>query len=225
MRDRVETGRVYSFYREQLRGLSRATIYTRHLTTPDPPVQGQLYVRERQSFGKPKEEDYAVLFTDDKGFQITFRGARPLPDDTLSRYRESTRKSILYILRHRLKEPGLLIESQGTSVFDNQPVDVVDFTDSANEVVTVSFHYSTKLPVRQVFYRRDPKTRQRFEEVTAFSKYRDVGGGVQWPLTIQRERDGEKIFEIFSETVAINQDLDESVFSLPVNMKVLPPAR
>jgi hypothetical protein len=76
-----------------------------------------------------------------------------------------------------------------------------------------------------VFYRRDPKTRQRFEEVTAFSKYRDVGGGVQWPLTIQRERDGEKIFEIFSETVAINQDLDESVFSLPVNMKVLPPAR
>jgi hypothetical protein len=225
VRDRVEIGRVYSFYREQLRGLSRAVIYTRYITPPDPPEPGKLYVRERQSFGKPKEEDYAILFGEDKGWQITFRGARPIPEETLGRYRETTRKSILYILRQRLKEPGLLIESQGTNVFDNQPVQVVDITDSANEVVTVYFHFSTKLPVRQIFYRRDPKTRQRFEEVTTFSKYRDVGGGVQWPLTIQRERDGEKIFEIFSETVTINQDLDESYFTLPVDMKVLPPAR
>ena len=29
MRDRVESGRVYSFYRSELRALSRATIYTR----------------------------------------------------------------------------------------------------------------------------------------------------------------------------------------------------
>jgi hypothetical protein len=225
MRDRVETGRVYSFYRDQLRGLSRATIYTRYVTPPDPPEPGKLYVRERTSFGKPKEEDYAILFSEDKGWQITFRGARPIPDDTLLRYRETTTKSILYILRQRLKEPGLLIESKGTNVFDNQPVETVDITDANNHVVTVYFHFSTKLPIRQVFYRRDPKTKQRFEEVTLYSKYRDVGGGAQWPLTIQRQRDNEKIFEIFSETVTINQDLDESYFTLPVSMKLLPPAR
>jgi hypothetical protein len=36
-----------------------------------------------------------------------------------------------------------------------------------------------------------------------------------------RERNGEKIYEIFSESVAINVDLDDSLFNLPSNVKVL----
>jgi hypothetical protein len=40
MRDRVEQGRGYSFYREQLSGLSRTSIYTRYLTRPEPPPAG-----------------------------------------------------------------------------------------------------------------------------------------------------------------------------------------
>ena len=53
MRDRVETGRAYSFYRQELSGLSIAKIYTRYLTRPEPPVPAFLGIRERQSFGKP----------------------------------------------------------------------------------------------------------------------------------------------------------------------------
>ena len=34
MKDRVETGRAYSFYRDRLTGLSIAKIYTRYLETP-----------------------------------------------------------------------------------------------------------------------------------------------------------------------------------------------
>jgi hypothetical protein len=225
MKDRIETGRVYSFYREQLTGLARATIYTRYVTPADPPEPGKVYVRERQSFGKPKEEDYAVLFTEDAAYQVTFRGARPIPEETTVRYRDTTRRNILYIFRQRMKERGLLIESQGSDVWDNQPVEVVDFTDSDNNVVTVYFHAATKLPIRQVFYRRDQKTRERIEEVTIFSKYRDVGGGAQWPFTIQRIRNGDKIFEIYSDTVTINQDLDDSLFTLNAKIKVLPKAR
>jgi hypothetical protein len=223
VRDRTETGRVYSFYREQLTGLARATIYTRYLTPAIPSEPGKVYVRERQSFGK--EEDYAVLFDETKGWQITFRGARPIPSETLQRDQISTMRNLFYILRQRLKEPGLIIESQGTDVFDNQPVDVIDIVDSENNTVTVYIHRSTKLPVRQLFYRRDPKTRERIEEATVFSKYRDVGGGVLWPFTIQRSRSGEKIFEIYSESVEINQDLPDNLFTLPANLKILPPAR
>jgi len=76
-----------------------------------------------------------------------------------------------------------------------------------------------------VFYRRDPKTRERIEEVTIFSKYRDVGGGVQWAYTIQRIRSGENISEIYSETVAINRNLTGSLFLLPADMKILKPLR
>jgi hypothetical protein len=224
MKDRVESGRAYSFYREQLAGLDRATIYTRYLTRPEPPTSaGRLLVRERQSFGK--DQDISVLFDEERSYQITFRGARPTPPERYERYRESTLRNVFYILRQRLGEPGLVIESQGTEVIDNQPVEVVDFIDEGNNTTTVYFQFSTKLPVRQRFYRRDAKTKVRSEEVTYFSKYRDVGGGVQWPLVVQRYRDGDKIFEMYAESVVINKGLTDDLFTLSGGVKLLPPAR
>jgi len=223
MKDRLEAGRAYSFYREELSGLARARIYTRYLSVPDPPVPGALCVRERQSFGK--EEDYAVLFDESKAWSITFRGARPIDPERLERYQDTTLRNVFYILRQRRNEKGLIFEFRGTEIVDNQPVELVDITDSENRVVTVYVHYSTRLPLRQVFHRRDPKTRIRREELTVYSKYRDVGGGVQWPFVVQRERDGEKIYSMFSESVSVNQNLGDELFTLPANIKVLPPAR
>ncbi len=224
MQDRVESGRAYSFFREELSGLSRATIYTRYLTRPTPPGPASLYVRERQSFGK-EENSGAVLFADGQGYQITFRGARPLPSETVERYRDSTLHNVFYLLRQRLGEPGLIFERQGSEVLDNRPVEVVNIIDADNRTVTVFFEQAAKLPVRQVFYRRDPKTRERIEEVAIYGKYRDVGGGVQWPFTIQRYRSGEKIFELYSDSVAINRGLSDNLFLLPADMKILKPLR
>jgi len=226
MQDRVEFGRAYSFYREELSGLSFAKIYTRYLTRPEPPVPGFLGVRERQAFGK--KEDSSVLFNENDAFEITFRGARKIPAEQYDRFRESTFRNVFYILRQRMGEPGLIFESRGSDVVDNQPVERVDITDHDNRVITVDFQVSTKLPVRQVTVRRDPKTNERIEEVSRFTKFRDVGGGVMWPFVMQRVRDGEKIFEIFSESVTINQGLTDNIFTLPSDMKILggpkPPA-
>ena len=223
MRDRIEAGRAYSFYREELSGLSRARIYTRYLTRPEPPVPGFLGVRERQAFGK--DEDSAVLFADGKGYELTFRGARPMPQETIDRFKETTLRNILYILRQRLGEPRMVFESRGSEVVENQPVEIIDITDAENRIVTVYFHQSTKLPVQESYSRRDPKTKMKIDEVTRFSKYRDAGGGAMWPFTIQRERNGEKIYEIFSDSVTINNNLTDNIFTLPANMKLLKPAR
>ncbi len=219
MQDRIETGRAYSFYREELNGLSLAKIYTRYLTRPEPPVPAYLGVREREAFGKKQET--AVIFGDNNGYEISFRGARPLPDNTIERFRESTLRNVLYIIRMRLGEPGLIFESRGADVVENQSVDIVDITDADNRVVTVYFSKVEHLPLKQVTYRRDLQIKDRIEEVTRFTKFRDVGGGVMWPFDIQRERDGEKIYQMFSDSVVINQDLTDTLFTLPANLKIL----
>lgn len=216
MENRVEKGRLYSFYRERLNGLATATVYTRYKAAGE---AGALPVGERQSFGK-KEEDYAYLFTDKEGLQITFRGVRPLPAAQFERYTDSTLRNIFYILKYRLNEPGMLFEFKEGEILDNKPVDVVDITDSENRVVTVYFHKRTHLPVRQVFFRRDPDSKRRVEETTIFNKYRDVGG-VMWPWSIVRYRDGSKIFEMYAEEVSINQKLDDGLFSPPSGAKRL----
>ena len=220
MHDRVETGRAYSFYREQLIGLTIARIATRYYDKVEDPGK-TLAVVEREDFGK--KFDYGVLFAQDEAYEITFRGARPLAEDRFQRYKITTLYDVFYILRERLHEHGLIFESRGADVFDNMPVEIVDITDAQNRTVTVYFHKSTKLPVREVFVRRDPQTKDRIEEVTLYSKYRDVGG-VEWPFAVHRERNGEKIYEMFSDTVEINKSLPDSWFNLPSGMKKLKPA-
>lgn len=219
MQDRIETGRAYSFYREELNGLSLAKIYTRYLTRPEPPVPAYMGVRERQAFGKKQET--AVIFGENDGYDISFRGARPLPDNTIERFRESLLRNVLYILRMRLGEPGLIFESRGSDVVENLSVDIVDITDADNRVVTVYFSKVSHLPLKQVTYRRDLQTKDRVEEVTRFTKFRDVGGGVMWPYDIQRERDGAKIYQMYSDSVVINNGLADNLFTLPANMKIL----
>jgi hypothetical protein len=216
MEDRVESGRAYSFYRDQLSGLSIARIYTRYLAVATGKTGSEIGVREKQAFGKG--EDSAVLFREEGAWEITYRGARVLDEDRVARYHDTTLHNVLYILRVRLNEPGLVADSRGSDVIDNQPVDIVDISDSENRTVTVYFHKSTKLPVRQSFIWRDPKTHERNEEITLFNKYRDAGGGVQWPHQIERQRNGSKIYEIYSDSVTVNQNLSDSVFAEPTVM-------
>jgi hypothetical protein len=216
MDDRVESGRAYSFYREQLNGLSIATIYTRYLAT----VPGKVEVRERQAFGK--DQSSSVLFTEGGAWEITFRGARPLEDKRYDQYQDSTLRNIFYILRQRLDEPGMQFYSQGADIFENLPVEIVDITDADGRTVTVYFSQTTKLPIRQVFKRRNPEYKDFDQEATTYAKYRDIGGGVKWPFDIQRERNGEKIYQMYSDSVEINKDLKDDVFSLSGNIKMLP---
>ena len=131
------------------------------------------------------------------------------------------RHNIFYILRQRLGEPGLVFDSRGSDFFENRPVELVDITDANNDTVTVYFDQINKLPVRQVYYRRDPIDNTKLEEVSLFNKYRDVGGGVMWPFAIRSERNGEKVLERYLESVEINRDLKDSLFMLPPNLKIL----
>ena len=71
MEDRVESGRAYSFFRQELEGLAIAKIYTRYLT----PVAGKPSVRERQNFGK--DESSGVLFNEEGAWEITYQRRAP----------------------------------------------------------------------------------------------------------------------------------------------------
>jgi hypothetical protein len=220
MENRVESGRAYSFYREKLTGLSIATIYT-HYDSDVKDTAHQLAQRERDNYGK--KEDYGTLFTGKEAWDITYRGARPLPEDRFARYLDTTLRDIFYILRVRLHEPGWIFESKGADVIENRGVEIVDLTDADNRTTTVYFDHITKLPVRQVFFRRDDVTKDRNEEVTHFTKYRETGG-VQWPFAIERDRNGEKIYEIFSTSVEVNdQKISGDLFVLPSSIKLLKP--
>ncbi|HEX4133482.1 MAG TPA: hypothetical protein VHY84_02575 [Bryobacteraceae bacterium] len=218
MQTRTEVGRAYSFYREQLTGLSIARLYTKYLP---PNARAGILELQRQAFGK-KQED-AVLFTENEAYDVTYRGAKPLADDKVKQFRETTLHDVFYILRQRLSEPGIEFEGAGIDVVENQPVETLDIFDAENRSVRVWVNSDTYLPVKQRFYRWDPTINDRREEVTRYTKYRDSGNGVMWPYSVSRERDTEKNFEMYSERVTVGDALSDSMFELPNGIKILKP--
>lgn len=215
MRTRTEIGRAYSFYRDKLTGMSPARIYTKYL---EPDGKTPIYELQRQVLGK-KQED-TVLFTTNEAYDVTYRGAKPLPDDRIKQFRENALQNIFYILRVRLAEPGLDIDSAGTDVVENQPVETIDVYDAEDRKIRVWINSDTFLPARQRYYSWDPLIHDHHEEVTHFTKYRKVGG-IMWPYAIERDRDDEKYSQMLSEQVAVDDPLPDSMFELPNGVTML----
>src|SRR5947208_15564165 len=122
VQDIVQSGRAYSFYRENLSGLTIARIATRYLNKVEDPSK-TLAMLERQDFGK--KLDYGILFQQDDAYEITYRGARPLATDRFNRYKLITISDIFYILRERLHEPGMIFESSGADTLNNATAEKV----------------------------------------------------------------------------------------------------
>lgn len=216
MRTRLASGRVYSFFHDELNAFDVARIYTEYL--PEPRGKG-LAVQERELLGK--KHDYSYLFLPDQGWDLTYRGARPIDDERWERYSRSTENDILYILRVRSKEPGIQFEYVGSDAYLSTHVEIVDIIDAQNRTVRVYFDHNTMLPVRQAFNWLDPETKYHNEEVTDYGKYRDTGGGIMWPFTIERQRNGYKTYQLFANSVESNQSVPPNTFELPPGAKML----
>jgi hypothetical protein len=44
---------------------------------------------------------------------------------------------------------------------------------------------------------------------------------VKWPYVVQRQRNGDKLFEMFAEKIEINVGLLDNWFSLPADVEIL----
>lgn len=216
MSTRTEIGKAFTFYRDKLTAMYPARIYTKYLERDG---KSPLYEMQRQALGKDQAD--TILFTTNEAYEVTFRGARPLPADQVKQFRENTLQNIFYILRERLGEPGIDFDSGGIDVVENQPVEIVDVYDAEDRKIRVWINSDSFLPARQRYYSWDPLINDRHEEVTHFTKYRKVGA-IMWPFEVARDRDDEKYSQLLSEQVTADDPLPDSMFQLPNGIKMLP---
>lgn len=216
MRNRLASGRIYSFFHDRMSGFDRASIYTEYLA--EKPGNG-IAIRERELLGK--KGDYSYLFLPDQGWDVTYRGARPLPEENWDRYRRTTENDILYLLRTRPNEAGLDFDFVSSEVYITRHVEIVDITDKDGHTIRVYFDHNSKLPMRENYTWFDPATKERNEEIFVFDKYRNIGQGIMWPYTIERERNGYKTYQFFADSVAANVEIPKGMFDLPPGVKLL----
>jgi hypothetical protein len=191
-------------------------IYVEYL--PQKPAKG-VGVREREKLGK--KQDYSYLFLPDQGWDVTYRGARPIPDDRWDSYVRDTENDILYILRVRHNEPGMTYDYVGSDALLSSEVDIVDITDVHDQTIRVYFDRNTHFPIRETYTWFDPKMNYHNDDDIHYDNYRDAGNGVMWPFSIERERNGFKSYQMFANSVQVDQPLPPDLFELPAGVKKL----
>lgn len=207
-----EKGRAYSFRRDKLVGLAIIRIVTEY-PAPEKAPAGAPAILERQYYGEKEETSALTLY--DRTFDITYRGYTPVDEENTARIREGRLHNFFYIVRQRLPREKYIVEYIGTDIVRNQPAVGIRLVDPDFRVTELWVNRATKLPMRQEFTRRDPKTNLPIQEVTEWDKFRDAGGSIQWPLYVLRESKGRKTFEMFTSEIVVNPPVKAAVFELP----------
>jgi hypothetical protein len=148
----------------------------------------------------------------DKGWVLDRGGVSEAAADTLARAQEDTKTDIDNFLRNRWKEPNTILRYLGPDVVDLHEAEWVEFVDQDNRSIRVAFQKSNHLPIRKTVVTRDPNTRLRSEEIEYYSNYHPLGN-VMTPFQITRERNGQKVYQVFFDECKYNTNMADSMFT------------
>lgn len=193
-----QQGRGYTFHHGQGSG---GDLFWSFYEFPD---------KERMEY--TKERDVARVFLGDKGYEITYKGVRPVEEKDMVEYRRQRHYALDVVLRKWVNEPGVIFLYEGDAIAAQHSATQITLINSKNEAVTLDFDNQTHLPVRKAFEWRDPVDRQKNQEEEIYDNYKPVSG-VMMPFNITRLFNGDMSRQRFLFTVTINQGLDEAMFN------------
>jgi hypothetical protein len=196
--DIEQQGRGYTFHHGQGSG---GDLFWSFYEFPD---------KERVEY--TKERDVARVFLGDKGYEITYRGVRPVEEKDMVEYMRQRHYALDAILRKWVNDPTVMLLYEGNAIAAQHSAIQVALINSKDESVTLDFDAQTHLPVRKAFEWRDPVDRQKNLEEEIYDNYRQVSG-VMVPYNVTRLFNGDMSRQRFLFSVTINQPLDEAMFN------------
>lgn len=136
-----------------------------------------------------KHRDVIYIYTPHRGWQITFRGATPLPPKTVKQFRDDREHSLDVILRRWVANPRTLMLYQGANFATARPVEKVVFYPPSGLSATVSFQLQTHLPVQVAWRVPNPYSGGFTDESVTFANYQ-VFDGIETALTVESFQGG-----------------------------------
>ena len=158
-----------------------------------------------------KERDIAQIFTGDKGFEVTYKGAHPIEEKDLTPYLRRRRFSLDTLLRNWVNDPKVALFYEGYAVAAEKPAVQVTLINGTDEAVTLYFDADTHLPLKKSFRWRDPVDKQPNLEEEIYDNYRPVQG-IMTPYSLTRYFNGDMANQRFINSVTYNETLNQAMF-------------
>lgn len=198
VRDREQQGRGYGFHAGRPTG--SGGVFWSFWEFPD---------KERVEL--TKERDVAELYVGNKGWELTYKGARPIEQKDLDDYLRRRKFSLDTILRTWVNDPTVVLLYEGNAIASQHPALRVTLVNAKDESVTLFFDVETHLPVKKSFEWRDPVDRQKNLEEEVYENYKPVSG-IMAPYNLTRYFNGDMASQRFLNSVTVNQGLDQAMF-------------
>jgi hypothetical protein len=209
VQDYYAEGRSGSYHNESLQGTS---LFYRFWRWPD-----------KDRIELTKQRDIVQLYVGDQAYEITYRGVRPLDPKKEEKVGQAIVRryySLENVLRIWMKEPGILLLDEGPSVSEGHMAEKLTIINSKNESVTILVDPSTHLPLEKRFSTRDPRYRERDEEVLVYGDWKVIQG-INTPRMTLIKRNGETISQQIILNITYNVHSADSLFD-PAVAKINP---
>jgi hypothetical protein len=159
-----------------------------------------------------KQRNLVTVHNGPNGWELDRGGVVDMPAERIEDYREDTLVDMDYVLRFRLKEEGIIFRYGGSDLVDLKQVDWVEIVDRERRTIRIAIERATGLPLRARVIKRDPRTRERIEELSYFSNFQNIQG-IMTPYRVALERGGRKTFQAFYDECKYSTGLGDVMFT------------
>jgi hypothetical protein len=203
IQDITQEGRAYGFH---------------HGESEDVGVQFWRFYKypDKERVELTKKRDVIYIYNGDQGFETTYRGTRTGDPKTVTDYVRRRQYALDWVLREWLKQPGIALFYEGSTVAAQKEAQQVTIMTAQNQGLTLYIDSNTHLPVKKSYSWRDPTDQQRNTEDEVYDNYRLVQG-IMTPYDVTRFYNGDMASQRFLTTVTYNKGLSEALFAANVN--------
>lgn len=153
-----------------------------------------------------KHRDVDEFFIGRQGWEVTYKGKAPLPQEQVDDFLRRRDHSIETAVKVWMKDPNTILVYEGQHMAERHLAEQVTLISAQNEAVTIMVDAQSHLPLRRTFEWRDPVYKDKNTDTEEYDDYH-VMEGFPTPLSISRLKNEEMVRQFFVVKAAYNQQL------------------
>ncbi len=166
------------------------------------------------------KRDVAEVWTQDNGYELTFRGRKELPKIDIEDFQRRRHHTLDVVVNDWLKRPDTLVTFEGSMMEERRLVDKVSILTADNDAITLALDQETHLPRSRTFQWRNLVYKDFDTDVERYDDWQPEEG-IMTPLTITRYHNGDMVSQRFLTKVQYGLPLAADLFDpdRPLNRK------
>jgi hypothetical protein len=160
-----------------------------------------------------KHRDVVEFYIGRDGWEVTYRGKKPMQKDLLEDYLRRRDHSIETAVKVWLKDPNTILVYEGQGMAERHMAEQVTLISAQNESITIQMDEQTHLPLRRTFQWRDPLYKDKNTDAEEYDDYHTIEG-FPTPFSITRLKNDEIVRQYYVTKVEYNRPLPDDFWNV-----------